>query len=70
MGPPGDHVQLDLRVDKQWTFHRWALSIYLDIQNVYDAKNPEGITYNYNFTQSARITGIPILPVFGIRGDF
>jgi len=62
--------QLDLRIDKQWTFHRWALSIYLDIQNLYDAKNPEGLTYNYDFSQSARITGLPILPVFGIRGDF
>ena len=26
--------QLDLRVDKIWTFDRWRFSIYLDVQNV------------------------------------
>ncbi len=35
--------QLDLRFDKAWTFNRWKLSVYLDIQNLYYAKNPEGV---------------------------
>ena len=26
---------LDLRVDKKWFFKKWALNIYLDVQNVY-----------------------------------
>ena len=31
--------QLDLRVDKAFTFNRWRLSAYLDVQNVYRAEN-------------------------------
>jgi TonB family protein len=61
--------QLDLRVDKEWTFRRGRLDFYVDIQNVYDANNPLGVTYNYNFTQSARINGLPILPIIGVKGD-
>jgi len=30
--------QLDLRVDKKYFFKKWALNIYLDIQNVYNFK--------------------------------
>jgi TonB family protein len=62
--------QLDLRLDKTWTFNRWKLSAYLDLQNVYDATNPEFATNNFNFTHQTTINGLPILPVFGIRGDF
>jgi outer membrane receptor for ferrienterochelin and colicin len=29
---------LDLRVDKKWFFKKWALNIYLDVQNVYAFK--------------------------------
>ncbi|MCB9283490.1 MAG: TonB-dependent receptor [Lewinellaceae bacterium] len=29
--------QLDFRVDKQFNFRKWALQLYLDIQNVYSA---------------------------------
>ncbi|HWF85652.1 MAG TPA: hypothetical protein VG222_12425, partial [Vicinamibacterales bacterium] len=62
--------QLDIRFDKTWTFNRWKLSVYVDLQNVYRAPNPEGITYNYNYTQQNTINGLPFLPVFGIRGEF
>ena len=35
--------QLDLRVDKVWTFDRWRYSVYLDVQNIIRATNPEAI---------------------------
>ncbi|MFI3295153.1 MAG: TonB-dependent receptor [Rikenellaceae bacterium] len=28
--------QLDLRVDKSWYFSKWTLSVYLDVQNLYN----------------------------------
>jgi TonB family protein len=61
--------QLDLRVDKTWTIGRFRLTAYVDVQNVYNAGNPLGVTYNYNYTQSATINDLPILPSLGIRGE-
>src|SRR5439155_24435007 len=69
-GRLGSFNQLDVRFDKKWTFHRWALSLYVDIQNLYRASNPEGYAYNFDYTQRQSIAGLPFLPVFGFRGDF
>jgi len=30
--------QLDIRVDKSYYFHKWSLTIYVDIQNIYNFK--------------------------------
>jgi TonB family protein len=61
--------QLDVRIDKRWDFKSWKLSAYLDVQNAYYRQNPEGITYNYNYSQPSVISGLPILPIIGIRGE-
>ncbi len=66
----GAFNQLDVRFDKKWIFRRWALSLYADIQNIYNASNPEGYAYNFNYSQRSSIAGLPFLPVLGIRGDF
>ena len=62
--------QLDVRVDKKWSFDAWNLTAYLDLQNVYNRSNAEGIDYNYNYAQSASRAGLPILPNLGVRGEF
>jgi TonB family protein len=62
--------QLDLRVDKLFTFDRWRFSMYLDVQNVWNAKNPEALSYNYDYRISHPVSGLPILPILGLRGDF
>ncbi len=62
--------QLDLRVDKTWTFHAWQLSTYLDVQNVYNQGNVEGTSSNYNNTLTQYTTGLPLLPSLGIRAEF
>jgi TonB family protein len=61
--------RLDLRVQKTWTFDSWRLSWYLDVQNVYNAKNPEGVTYSFDYSQRGNIRGLPIIPVLGLRGE-
>lgn len=62
--------QLDLRVDKTWTFNAWELSVYADVQNVYNAVNREGVIYDYRCRGSEPIRGLPTLPILGIKGLF
>ena len=61
--------RLDLRVEKQWTFSAWKLAFYLDLQNVYNASNPEGTIYDYEYRETTDIRGLPIIPNFGLRGE-
>jgi outer membrane cobalamin receptor len=61
--------RLDVRIEKLWDFKAWKLALYLDVQNIYNATNPEGLVYNYNYTQSAPISGLPLIPVLGLRGE-
>ena len=62
--------QLDVRVERTFTRDWWRLGVYVDIQNIYNAQNPEATTYDYRYRQSAPVRGIPILPVLGLRGRF
>jgi hypothetical protein len=62
--------QLDLRIDKRWQFAAWQLGAYLEVQNAYNRQNPEGLAYNYDYRQSTRQSGLPLLPVFGVRAEF
>ncbi len=61
--------QLDIRVDKTWKFKYWQLGVYADVQNVYNAGNVEGISYNYNYALQSYATGLPFLPSIGLRGE-
>lgn len=62
--------QLDLRIDKTWTFRRGNLDLFLEVLNVYNNANPEGVQYNYNYTQSTTVTGIPFFPNLGFRYEY
>ncbi|MGH1346232.1 MAG: TonB family protein [Nannocystales bacterium] len=59
--------QLDLRVDKTWTFQRVALDAYLDVQNVYNAKNPEFLEESWNYQRQTTINSLPIIPSIGLK---
>lgn len=61
--------RLDVRIEKQWTFDAWKLALYLDVQNVYNAENPEGTTYDYEYRQRETVIGLPIIPNLGLRGE-
>ena len=62
--------QLDVRVDKQWIFESWIFTAYLDIQNAYNRANPEGYRYNFDSSEKRVRSGLPIVPVVGIKGEF
>jgi TonB family protein len=61
---------LDVRVDRTWTWDRWRLSAYLDVQNVYNRANPEGWQYRFDYGERAPLTGLPILPILGLKGEW
>ena len=65
-----DFFQLDARLDKRFVFDAWTLVVYLDVQNVTNQQNPEALFYNHNYSRSANVTGIPILPTLGLRGEW
>ncbi|WP_158542663.1 TonB-dependent receptor domain-containing protein [Lujinxingia litoralis] len=62
--------QLDLRLDRRFIFDTWTLAAYLDVTNVYNAKNEEGTRYNYDYSDSEPLTGLPILPTIGVMARF
>lgn len=62
-------TQLDLRIEKSWTRGWGKLALYLDVQNVTNRKNPEGRYYNYDYSQSRTVPGLPIIPSLGLRGE-
>jgi TonB family protein len=61
--------QLDLRVEKKWTIGTGGLSVYLDVLNVYNAKNPQGYRYSYDFTKKEPVSGLSVFPNLGIKGE-
>jgi TonB family protein len=65
-----DFVQLDVRLEKTFSFRRLTLNVFLDVQNVTNRANPEEIVYNPSFTKPAYITGLPTLAVLGLRVQF
>ncbi len=61
--------RLDVRVEKQWSWDVFKLALFLDIQNAYYAKNQEGLLYRYDYAESVKLQGLPIIPAIGIRGE-
>jgi hypothetical protein len=62
--------ELDVRIERRWTFKFWQFGVYADVWNIYNAENPEGTIYDYRCRGSIPIRGIPFLPILGIRGMF
>ena len=78
--------QLDIRVDKNFFFEKWALMVYLDIQNLYNfkvagqdyiirEKNPDGSFMTVNDGKDYVLKAVPnesgtVLPTIGIMVKF
>ncbi len=61
---------VDLRADKRWIYDEWILSLYIDIQNIFNIQNPEQLQFSYDYRSNQVVTGLPIIPTFGIKGEF
>lgn len=62
--------QTSLRFDKLWTFRSWQLETYVDLINAVRGVNPEFLIYNYDYSESAYIRGLPFIPNLGIEAKF
>ncbi len=61
-------LQLDLRVDHAWHTASGGLWVlYLDVQNVTNNENAEGVTYNADYTLRSYTRGLPVFPSIGIE---
>ncbi len=63
-------VQLDLRAAKEFTFDRHGLSIYLEVQNVWNQENSEEFVFSPDFSRRGSITSLPVLPMMGVQWTF
>lgn len=64
------YTALDLRADKLFAFKYWQLEVYLDLLNVVRGENPEQLIYNYDYTESAVVRGLPFIASPGFQADF
>lgn len=62
--------QIDFRVAKRFEWKPVKLEVFVDVQNVMNRKNAEDIAYNYDYSNQANITGLPLLPVIGARAEW
>lgn len=61
--------QLDLRLDKTWQAKRAKIIAYLELRNAYNRENAEELSYRFDYSASKRVSGLPILPLIGLRGE-
>lgn len=62
--------QLDFRIDRKFIYDTWILTAYLDILNLTNSANSQNLEYSYDYTQNKKVRGLPILPTFGVKGEF
>lgn len=62
--------QLDLRLDKKFTFKTWQFSLYADVQNVYNQSNAEFFQYSFDYSQRQFFPSLPIVPFVGFEAEF
>jgi len=64
-----DFIGIDLRIDNRFQYDKYALSLYLDIQNVTNRTNAATRTF-FETTGNFRPEALGILPTIGIQFEF
>lgn len=60
----------DLRIDKEYVLRNMVIGTYLDLQNATNRANPELMNWNYDYSEETPVNGLPLLPAFGLRGEW
>jgi hypothetical protein len=66
--PP--YFSTDFRIEKLFTWKNWQLSAYVDFLNAIRGVNPEFQRYNYDYTESSYVRGLPFIPNPGFEAEF
>ncbi len=69
--------QLDLRIDREWLFKKWALDFFVEVVNLTYSDSIISLTYPTDPTTGATLYNMPklngfkwVLPSIGLRGRF
>ena len=62
--------RLDLRADRHYLFDTWKLNAYLELINAYNRKNVATYDYDISYTQRKATYQLPLIPSFGVQGEF
>src|SRR3972149_1659510 len=60
--------ELDLRLERQFVFDTWRLTAYLDVQNVYNRRNPERYQSSYENRERTVIPGVALAAGWALAG--
>ena len=60
-------LQIDFRIDRTWRRSWGMASLYLDIQNLTDRMNVEGLLYSDDYSTYEYTRGLPFFPSFGFE---
>lgn len=63
-------TQIDVRVDRTLVKNESLWTWYVELQNLLNTPNEESYIYSYNYKEEQAITGLPLIPSFGIKGEF
>ncbi len=63
-------VQLDILVNNLWTTDNFKLSMYIELDNLLNRNNAEGIAYDYRFSVSSYVPGQPLDASIGAKIAF
>ncbi|RPI18396.1 MAG: TonB-dependent receptor [Ignavibacteriae bacterium] len=62
--------RLDIRAEKKWNFSKWALTTYIDIQNIYNRKNIFEYRWDKFKREIVKNENLGILPTIGVSAEF
>jgi hypothetical protein len=62
-----DFFQLDLRIDREWRRAWGSIALFLDVQNATNRRNPEGVSYNDDYSALDYTRGLPVFPSIGVE---
>lgn len=64
------YQKIDAHIQKDWKFRTWNLALYTELWLVPPGSNAMYVVYNYDYDDSAQVTGPVFIPLLGARGEF